>query len=83
MEGERMKYIAVIETDEKPVSCEFIGCNGNVVPYVLGVTTNIKQAPELMTISLHGEQGYKDTTITKFFKEGYNQALRDCGVLEE
>lgn len=37
-----MKYMAIIDADEKPVSCEFIGCNGNVAPYLIGVTTNIK-----------------------------------------
>ncbi len=37
-----MKYIAIIDADEKPVSCEFIGCNGNVAPYRIGATTNIK-----------------------------------------
>lgn len=37
-----MKYIAIIDADEKPVSCEFIGCNGNVTPYLIGTTTDIK-----------------------------------------
>lgn len=37
-----MKYMAIIDADEKPVSCEFIGCNGNVAPYLIGATTNIK-----------------------------------------
>ena len=37
-----MKYMAVIDADENPVSCEFIGCNGNVAPYLIGATTNIK-----------------------------------------
>lgn len=37
-----MKYMATIDADEKPVSCEFIGCNGNVAPYLIGATTNIK-----------------------------------------
>lgn len=37
-----MKYMAIIDSDEKPVSCEFIGCNGNVAPYLIGATTNIK-----------------------------------------
>lgn len=34
--------MAIIDADEKPVSCEFIGCNGNVAPYLIGATTNIK-----------------------------------------
>ena len=37
-----MKYMAIIDADEKPVSCEFIGCNGNVAPYLIGATTNIE-----------------------------------------
>ena len=37
-----MKYMAIIDADEKPVSCEFIECNGNVAPYLIGATTNIK-----------------------------------------
>lgn len=37
-----MKYMAIIDADEKPVSCEFIGCNGNVAPYLIGATANIK-----------------------------------------
>lgn len=37
-----MKYIAIIDAEEKPVSCEFIGCNGNVAPYLIGATTDIK-----------------------------------------
>ena len=37
-----MKYMAIIDADEKPVSCEFIGCNGNIAPYSIGATTNIK-----------------------------------------
>ncbi len=37
-----MKYIAIIDADERPVSCEFIGCNGNVTPYLIGATTDIK-----------------------------------------
>lgn len=37
-----MKYMAIIDADEKPISCEFIGCNGNVAPYLIGATTNIK-----------------------------------------
>ena len=37
-----MKYMAIIDADEKPVSCEFIGCNGNVAPYLIGSTTNIE-----------------------------------------
>lgn len=35
--------MAIIDANEKPVSCEFIGCNGNVTPYLIGTTTNIKE----------------------------------------
>lgn len=71
----RMKYIAVIEADEKPVSCEFLGCNGNVTPYLLGATTNIKEAPEKEPILIPCEYREND------YANGYNQALKDCGVL--
>ena len=37
-----MKYMAIIDTDEKPISCEFIGCNGNVTPHLIGATNDIK-----------------------------------------
>lgn len=37
-----MKYMAIIDADEKPVCCEFFGCNGNVAPYSIGATNNIK-----------------------------------------
>ncbi len=42
---------------------------------------NCRKAPSPMEISLHGEYGYKDTTTTKMIKNGYNQALRECGVV--
>jgi len=46
------------------------------------LTENCKKAPEPMRISLHGEHGYRDTNTTKHIKEGYNQALKDCKILE-
>lgn len=51
-----MKYMAIIDSDEKPVSCEFIGCNGNVAPYLIGATNNIKaieQEPCDDVIAIH------------------------------
>lgn len=59
-----MKYIAVIDADEKPVSCEFIGCNGNVAPYLIGATTNIKpleQEPILNKIRAEIERHRRKT----------------------
>lgn len=56
--GITMKYIAIIDADEKPVSCEFIGCNGNVAPYLIGATTNIKsleQMPVIIPYLMHKE----------------------------
>lgn len=73
-----MKYIAVFEVpDGEDVS------EGAVL--MAGVKTygaDVKEAPHPMEISLCGELGYKDTQTTKHIKEGYNQALRDCGVSE-
>ena len=43
-----MRYVAIIDSDEKPVSCEFIGCNGNTVPYEIGTTTDIKTVDEVL-----------------------------------
>lgn len=37
-----MKYMAIIDAEEKPVSCKFLGCDGNVIPYLIGTTTDIK-----------------------------------------
>ena len=54
-----MKYMAIIDADEKPVSCEFIGCNGNVSPHLIGATDNIKaleQEPILDKIRVEIEQ---------------------------
>lgn len=43
-----MKYIAMIDLKEKPVCCEFIGCNGNASPYRLGGTTTILSGNECL-----------------------------------
>ena len=56
--------MAIIDADEKPVSCEFIGCNGNVTPYLIGATTNIKeleQEPVLDKIKAEIEKHRKKT----------------------
>ena len=61
-----MKYMAIIDADEKPVSCEFIGCNGNVSPYLIGATDNIKaleQEPILDKIRSEIEQLPTNTRI--------------------
>jgi hypothetical protein len=83
-----MKYIAILDSDYE-LSEESIKELKNTVfvgneqtPYCFDITS-IKEATKPMEISLHGEYGYKDTTTTKYIKEGYNQALRDCGVVEE
>lgn len=57
--------------------------NSSMQSSIVMLTENVKKAPEPMEISLHGEYGYKDTTTIKYIKEGYNQALRDCGISEE
>ena len=65
-----MKYIAIIEADEKPVSCEFIGCNGNATSYLIGATTNIKALEQEPTyIGELAQQAYEDGK-----KDGYVQA---------
>lgn len=69
-----MKYIAIIDADEKPVSCEFIGCNGNVAPYLIGSTNNIKalnQEPceDVMAIHTQGlDEGIRCAMCTNSMK---------------
>ncbi len=41
-----MKYIAVIETGQKPVSCDFIGYEENEGPFLIGTATDIKEVKE-------------------------------------
>lgn len=60
-----MKYMAIIDADEKPVSCEFIGCNGNVAPYLIGATTNIKELEQ------QSEDCVSRADIKKIAKEMY------------
>ncbi len=80
-----MKYIAIIESDEKPVSCEFIGCNGNVNPYLIGATTNIKPLEKepktghwieddftgLIKCDICGNDAYMDVTSGEQCKSNY------------
>lgn len=77
-----MKYIAVFE-----IPNDKVGLLELTLPTSDGLTVTspieFKKAPKPMEISLHGEFGYKDTQTTKYIKEGYNSALRDCGVLEK
>ena len=82
-----MKYVAIFNS-EKGLSEEavealkdtmFLGDENT--PYCMELVS-IVEAPTPMEISLCGEYGYKDTQTTKHIKEGYNQALRDCGVSE-
>lgn len=75
-----MKYMAIIDADEKPVSCKFIGCNGNVAPYLIGETTNIKaieREPSFNKIIAEIEQieinGY--IRDIECFRAGINTAL--------
>jgi outer membrane protease len=86
----KMKYIAIIDTDDYENFEFFEDATGKYLA-VKDVNAKddewmalqFKEAPEPMKISICGELGYKDTTTTKHIKEGYNQALRDCGVLED
>lgn len=85
-----MKYVAVIDTDDFEDFGFFEDGNGKYLHAIdegsvdgEWICLYFKEAPKPMEISLHGEHGYRDTTTTKYIKEGYNQALRDCEVLEE
>ena len=70
-----MKYIAIIDTDEKPVSCEFIGCNGNVAPYSLGATTNIVEySDEISNILAEIKAKIEDERTFQRVMEEYDTA---------
>lgn len=74
-----MKYMAIIDSDEKPVSCEFIGCNGNVAPYLIGATTNIKpleQEPILDKIRAEIEE--LDEYYDNDYFSGNKDAMYKC-----
>lgn len=71
-----MKYVAIIDSDDElseeairnVKDCVFVG--DKKTPFRFDITS-IKQAPEPVGDHIIG-----------FFKEGYNQALEDCGVIE-
>ena len=76
-----MKYVAILESDnelseetiEKLKDTIFVGNEQN--PYSLDITS-IKQAPEEQPVLVPCEYREND------YAEGYNAALKDCGVLE-
>lgn len=77
-----MKYVAILET-ENELSEEtiedlkdtlFIGNEQNSYHFEM---TSIKQAPEEQPVLVPCEYREND------YAEGYNQALRDCGVIED
>lgn len=80
-----MKYVAIIDSDDELLEDAikslkdtlFLGDEHAMYCFEI---TSIKKSPKPMEIILHPIDGYKDTTTTKYIKEGYNQALRDCGV---
>lgn len=77
-----MKYMAIIDADEKPVSCEFIGCNGNVAPYMIGATTNIKaleQKPKWIPVDYDRyhetyPKAFQEVWVTDGYGEVYHKA---------
>ena len=83
--GGRMKYIAIIDSDnelsedaiKEIKETVFVGDEKSTYCFDI---TSIKKAPKPMEIILHPIDGYKDTTTTKYVKEGFNQALRECGI---
>lgn len=77
-----MKYVAIIDSDGE-LSEDAIKAIKNIVfvgdekaPYCFDITS-IKGAPEEELVLVPCEYREND------YAEGYNQALRDCGVLEE
>lgn len=77
-----MKYVAIIDSNDELLEeaiknlkdALFLGDEHGMYCFEL---TSIKKAPEMMVTKL------QDDTRTKDIKAGYNQALRDCGVLQE
>ena len=77
-----MKYIAIIDSGDKELSenaikelknSTFYG--DDETPYFFEMTS-IKEAPEEEPVLIPCEYREND------YAEGYNQALRDCGVIE-
>lgn len=71
-----MKYVAVIDADEKPVCCEFIGCNGNVAPYLIGATTDIKpldQGSAIDKIRAEIEQSRQCYEVSMDYGDAYRE----------
>lgn len=72
-----MKYVAIIDSDELTedaiheltTKLNFMGEQGGIYRFDI---TSIKEAPEPIG---DYEVGY--------FQDGYNQALEDCGVIED
>lgn len=80
-----MKYMAIIDANEKPVSCEFIGCNGNVAPYLIGATTDIKaleQEPILDKIRAEIETKYGHCKLCEFDSD-YDGVYTDIGDIAD
>lgn len=80
--GDKLIIVAEALQDENNGTV-YVRLSSDSQSHMTMLTENCIVAPEPMKISICGELGYKDTTTTKHIKEGYNQALRDCGVLED
>lgn len=61
--------IAIIDADEKLVSCEFIGCNENVSPYLIGATTDIQALEQEPCEDAISRQAY----IERYRTWGYSE----------
>ena len=76
-----MKYVAILDSDNEILegSIEFLKdtlfLGDEKAPYCFEITS-IKEVPEEEPILVPCEYREND------YAEGYNQALRDCGVLE-
>ncbi len=72
-----MKYVSIIDSDElsedalKELTTELRFISEQSIVYTFKITS-IKETPEPVGDHIIG-----------FFKEGYNQALEDCGVIED
>ena len=74
--GDKLIIIADALEDDKSGTV-YVRLSSDNQSHMTMLIENCKKAPEMMTTRL------QDDTRTKDIKAGYNQALRECGVLEK
>jgi len=80
--GDKLIIIAEAQEDENNGTI-YVKLSSDSQSHMTMLIENCIVAPEPMEIILDERHGYRDTPTIKHIKQGYNQALRDCGVLED